>query len=317
MSNTEKVQVLKSVFGTPHKTGAEYLFHCPKCKHHNRKLSINVEKDKFKCWICDWSGSSISRAIRKYGSHLQRERWQTLVGQVDISSFQEIMEGLLTPEEDVIHHDVPLPEEFISLANKNLEITAIPAYNYLIRDRGLTHKDIVRWKIGCCVEGPYAGRVIIPSFSNSGDVNYFIARTYDDNYRKYLNPPVSKDVVFNELYVDWKNDLSIVEGVFDAIIAQNAVPLLGSVVKENSYLFQEIVKHDTPVYIALDSDAEKKAMHLIKQLMSYDVEIYKVNISPYNDVGEMSQDEYLQRKNKAQEMHPGMYISDQIKALFA
>ena len=35
------------------------------------------------------------------------------------------------------------------------------------------------------------------------------------------------------------------------------------------------------------SNAEKKALNLIKKLLTFDIELYKVNIAPYSDVGEM------------------------------
>ena len=34
--------------------------------------------------------------------------------------------------------------------------------------------------------------------------------------------------MFNELFIDWNSDLVLVEGVFDALVAGNAVPILGS-----------------------------------------------------------------------------------------
>ena len=142
-----------------------------------------------------------------------------------------------------------------------------------------------------------------------GKVNYFVARTYNGGWKKYMNPPVSRNIVFNELYVDWEDDLSIVEGAFDAITASNAVPILGSSLREDSKLIQKIVEHDTPVYIALDPDAEKKAMTLIKKLLSYDVELYKVCIHPYSDVGEMSKGEYQKRKSESVRMTPQSFLN--------
>ena len=65
---------------------------------------------------------------------------------------------------------------------------------------------------------------------------------------------VAKDIIFNELYLDFDQDLVIVEGAFDAVIAgPNAVPILGSTLRENSKLFQLIVKNDTPIYIGNDT----------------------------------------------------------------
>ena len=114
-----------------------------------------------------------------------------------------------------------------------------------------------------------------------------------------MNPPVSKNIIFNELYTDWSSDISIVEGVFDAIIAGNSVPILGSTLHEKSALFRKIVESDPPTYIALDTDAEEKATQLIKKLIEYDIEVYKVDIHPYSDVGEMSKEIYQYHKKSA------------------
>jgi DNA primase len=110
---------------------------------------------------------------------------------------------------------------------------------------------------------------------------------------------VSKDVIFNELSIDWSSDVTIVEGVFDAIKAKNAIPLLGSTMRENSKLFKEIIKNDPKVYIALDPDAEKKAEKLMKDLLLFDAEVYKIDIPKGKDVGDMSKEEFLDRKSVA------------------
>ena len=78
-----------------------------------------------------------------------------------------------------------------------------------------------------------------PIWAGIGDIgnyaeaylNYFVTRTYDNDWRKYLNPKASRDIVFNHLYLDFDEPLTIVEGVFDAIKAgENSVPLLGSTI---------------------------------------------------------------------------------------
>ena len=45
MSTGRKTAIIKDVFGDCYGSGSEMLFHCPKCDHHKRKLSINIEKD--------------------------------------------------------------------------------------------------------------------------------------------------------------------------------------------------------------------------------------------------------------------------------
>ena len=54
-----------------------------------------------------------------------------------------------------------------------------------------------------------------------GYVNYYVARPYDSSWPRYKNPPASRNIAFNELYIDWNKDLVIVEGTFDAIVAGN------------------------------------------------------------------------------------------------
>mgnify|MGYP005631781647 CR=1 FL=1 len=42
--------------------------------------------------------------------------------------------------------------------------------------------------------------------------HYFVARTYNGDAYKYKNPNASKDIIFNELFIDWNTDLVLVEG---------------------------------------------------------------------------------------------------------
>ena len=304
MPEQEKVKILQTVLGRYLTSGPERLFGCPRCKHHKFKLSVSLSKNKFKCWVCDYAGHSVRRLIRNYGSFTELAEWDRLHGKADISLFDQ----LFTPQEEEPRPDVHLPEEFLSLTAKNLPIVSKPAIKYLA-ERGITREDILRWKIGFCPGGEYGGRVMVPSFAMDGSLNYFVGRTYTNHWRRYDQPAVSRDIVFNHLYVDWDSDLVIVEGVFDAIVAgANSVPILGSVLRENSKLFQEIVKHDTPVYIALDPDAEKKALRLIKQLLEYGIELYKIDIAPYGDVGEMFRDEFRRRKESAMLMDNNSYL---------
>lgn len=306
MYETEKLKIFKDIFGGCHKSGEEYLFRCKKCNHDKRKLSINFDKNVFKCWICDYRGNNLSRLIKRYGSFLQRQEWEKFSTTIDLNSSLEDLFGVEEEkEEEVI---LSLPKEFISLANNNLPLSSLEPRKYL-SSRGVTKADILKWKIGYCPKGEYNGRIIIPSFNEQGKVNYFIARSYGKEWPSYKNPNVSKDIVFNQLYVDFKNDLVLVEGIFDAINAENAVPILGSSLREDSKLFQEILKWDTTVYVALDPDAEKKARYLIKNLLLYGVEVYKIDVTGYKDVGEMTKEEFKKRKQNAKLMTDEEYLS--------
>ena len=314
MSENEKIAILKEVLGQPSKEGdAQLLFHCPKCDHHKKKLSINLEKGYFKCWVCDWSGRNLYRIVRRHGDYNQKQHWKRLTQQIEITNFAEILFG----ENPVIEkkQKIELPHSFVSLVNRNLPNTASAAINYL-ENRGVKKGDIFKWKIGYCSSGEYASRIVIPSFDLGGDINYFIGRTYSGDWLRYTNPKISKDIIFNHLYLDFDEPLTLVEGVFDAIKAgENSVPLLGSTLTENSSLFMEIVKNDTPIYLALDSDADKKTNKLIKLFLKYDIELYNIDIDPYSDVGEMTSEEFACRKDSAAVLDLDNYLLNRIRSI--
>tara|TARA_R110002020_G_C16267785_1_gene770904 strand:+ start:1066 stop:2007 length:942 start_codon:yes stop_codon:yes gene_type:complete len=296
MSERKKLKILKTILGGYFASGEEYLFYCPVCKHHKKKLSINVVKNVYKCWTCSLLGTSIRRLIRKFGDYNHLSQWTELTDEVDLNLFSG---DLFREKEADLPQRIDLPEEFISLANKDLPLTSKNAQLYL-KNRGITKKDVTYWKIGYCPSGPYEERIVVPSFDEEGYCNYYVTRTYTKDWRKYMNPPASRDIIFNELYLDFDSDLVLVEGVFDAIVAgPNSVPLLGSTLRETSKLFQEIVKNDTPVYVALDPDASEKEDRLINKLLNYDIEVHKIAIDNGTDVGEMTKEEFKKRKSQA------------------
>lgn len=263
--------------------------------------------------MCDWSGKNLYRIIRSYGDVNCRYEWRSLTEETEIENFHD---KLFSKKTDVvIKNNLTLPNEFVSLANKKLPKASKIAINYL-ESRGLTKQDMIRWKIGYCTTGKYASRIVFPSFDKDGDLNYFVTRAYDNSWKKYLNPRAQRDIVFNHLYLDFSKSITIVEGVFDAVVAgDNAVPLLGSTLTERSNLFHEIVKNDTPVYLALDPDAKKKTDKIIKLLLKYDVEVYNVDVAPHKDVGEMTKKQFCQRKHSAEVLNLDNYLLSRIKRI--
>ena len=290
MSFDKKINILQDIFGDYHNSGSEYLFLCPKCNHHKRKLSFNIDKNKFQCWVCGWGGNFIYAAVKEFGNFKQKNSWN----QLD-KIFDHSKEGLSQQE---AKQEIKLPKEFISLTTER----SSPVYNapreYLFK-RGISQKDICYWKMGFCVSGEYRNRIIIPSFDIEGNLNYFVARTYIDDWLSYKNPKFKKDLIFNELNLQWEEDVFVVEGSFDAIVAQNAIPLLGSTLREDSFIFNKIVNNCDKIYIALDSDAKKKEDKIIDLFRLYDLQVFKIDIFPFKDVGEMTKEEFIKRKNNS------------------
>ncbi len=310
MSAEDKLDVLKGFLNLSHISRDECLFYCPYCEHHKPKMSVNLDKNVYKCWVCDAKGNNIWRLVRKFGDSSDKRKWRSFEDEVDITdSVYEKIFGAVKEEEEVVE----LPQEFVSLTNRNLLVGGKRAKKYLL-NRGLTDRDIARWKIGYCASGEYKNRVIIPSFNKDGKLNYFVGRSHSDDWMRYKNPMVSRDIIFNELNVDWKERVCLVEGIFDAVKAgTNSIPLLGSTLNERSKLFQKIIENDTIVYLALDPDADKKSMEMIKAFLSHGIEVHTVDISGYEDVGSMSKEIFARRFKKAREITSDVYLHDSIR----
>jgi len=232
----EKIEILKNFLRLSHISRDEFLFYCPYCEHHKPKMSVNLGKNAYKCWVCDTKGNNIWRLVRKFGAPSDKRKWGALENRVDVA--ESIYEKIFgTPEEGLVEN-VELPKEFVSLTSKELLVGGKKAKKYLL-NRGMTERDIARWKVGYCDSGEYEGRVIFPSFNYAGKLNYFVGRSHSGDWMKYKNPTVSRDVIFNELNIDWKEKVCLVEGIFDAVKAGiNSIPLLGSTLNEKSVLFQ-------------------------------------------------------------------------------
>ena len=289
---SEKLKLLKKALGHCWSNDDEHQFHCPKCNHHKLKLSINIEKDVFKCWICDYSGTRISPLIRRFAPAYYAD-WRRLAGEVDLSRYDAIFEDKAPEPSQVID----LPENFQTLTGEKTKLKK-RALDYLY-SRGFADGDILTWKIGFCNYGEYQDRVIVPSFDDDGNVNFFVARSYTDDWMKYKNPRVSKDIIFNDLNIDWADDVILVEGVFDAMKCKNAVPLLGSTLRETSRLFQKICEYKPDVYLALDEDVKGKEFGIAKRLREYGIKVMSIDTTGYSDIGEMPQEVAEQRKQNA------------------
>jgi len=303
-ADAQKKRILDEILGKPYKQGKEYLYPSRCCAHHKPKLSVNFAKNAFKCWACDHRGSSLRRLVRRWGDVSHISRWKDFDADIELGD----LDNLFAKEEE-IKQRIDLPNEFQTLTGRSHPPSSRIVFNYL-RKRGISEKDILYWKIGYCGSGEYKNRVILPSFDEDGYCNFFTSRAYDPNmWPPYMNGPGNKDIIFNELLIDWEREVTLVEGVFDAIVAgENSIPILGSTLREDSKLFRKIVVNDTPVLLGLDEDAQKKALRLVRALLSYDVEVRLLDTSGYKDIGEMPEEVFRTRKDKATFIDSDAYL---------
>jgi len=297
---TEQLKILRNILGDFYKSGNESLFHCPYCKHHKKKFSINIDKNAYQCWICGQGGKDIYRIVRRFGSYKQKDRWRELMDIApELTRFGVNMFNAIKGEDIEETQIITLPRAFKTLSEPSGSRPYRQALSYLTK-RGITQQDVLWWRMGYCAEGEYKNRIIIPSFDIHGNINYYIARSFDGHPRRYLNPPASRNIIFNELMINFDKEIVIVEGVFDALKAgRNAIPILGSMLTEKGRLFKRIVENDTPVILALDPDAKKKSQRIKNLFLKYGIEVREVNIQGYEDVGEMTKEEFKLILNKA------------------
>jgi DNA primase len=258
--------------------GNEQAHHCPFCNHHKKKLQVNLDTQRWHCWVCDSKGRSIQSLLRKLNVELR-----------DIAVVKDVYGD--EPEYDTKEEYVAklqLPSEFKQLHFKPKGIN--PSYNqalHYLNKRGITKADIVKYNIGYCEDGVYGGRVIVPSYDENGDLNYFVARSfYEDEKMKYKNPPISRDVIVFDGMVNWNEPITLVEGVFDSFsVKRNVIPLLGKFLlsKLKNKILEKGVKDVT---IMLDADAVEDSTKHTDWFMKNGIKVRNI-IPTDKDAGEM------------------------------
>ena len=248
----------------------ESAFHCPFCNHHKKKLQVNFDTQKWHCWVCNAGGHKIGILLRKINAPKQI-----------ISEVLKILgdyKGVKYEKDEKTEYNVSLPQCYKPLWKPSTDPLYTNAISYLKR-RGIGSIDILRYSIGYCSSNGYSNRIIIPSYDVDGKLNYFIARDMFPNSKfKYKNPPMSKDTVCFEMFVNWNEPIILVEGVFDAIaIRNNAIPLLGKF-PSKTLVMRLVEKQVKKIYVALDEDAKQDAIKLSKFLMDYGIETYLLNM---------------------------------------
>ena len=272
MVNELLVNLVNSILGIGKRTSKGNIsYHCPFCNHHKLKLEINFTENKeginpWNCWVCNTKGKKLYYLFKKLKASPEK--------------FQEL--GKLTKtnikvDDIIVEEKIELPKEFKSIINNN-DIIAKKAYKYL-KERNVTNEDIIKYNIGYCAFGKYKNMVIIPSYDENGELNYFISRSFEkDAFIKYRNPDCSRDIIAFELFINWSSPLILCEGAFDALaIKRNAIPLLGKNLQKT--LLKKIITSEVEkIYIALDTDAIRQALQHCEYLMNQGKKVYLVEL---------------------------------------
>ena len=252
------------------KKANEYMYWSPFTSHHKPKLQINTQTQKWHCWVSNQGGHKLYQLFKKLKATSEQFNELTdLVGG---------FHSLSSNREKVKENIVRLPKEFKSLWSNGSSIIGKHSRVYL-NNRNVSNGDILRYGIGYCEEGMYSNRVIVPSYNSDGELNYFVGRDIYEGGFKYKNPPVSKDVIGFDLFINWNEPIVLCEGVFDAIaIKRNAIPLFGKTIPKSlkRKIYEKKVKE---IYILLDKDAISDAIKITDDLMKNGINVYFVSLS--------------------------------------
>lgn len=265
MSSSFVIDSLSKLFKQkPHiqKGGEEILVFCPKCHHHKRKLNINTQTGFYQCWVCGFSGKSFSTLLKKINA--PKEYYDILCK--DKSKITYIIKEEKT---------LSLPVEFKPLYKSNTETSYKHALNYCF-NRNITIHDIVRYNIGYCTSGPFANRIIIPSYDKNTNLNFYCGRDFYESKLKYRLCDGSKDIIGFELFTNFNYEITLVEGVFDAMsVKYNAIPLFGKTLSK--HLRIKLIENKPPrVNVLLDNDALASSLKICEFLIQNNIETYLV-----------------------------------------
>jgi len=313
VTDSQKINFLKKVFGFTKvsRDGSNVAVKCPACKEKKGKFSINVSNWMCHCWICGVKSRNIYFILKKHIS-------------INVASSFAKEFGL--PKDARKHsepdqaeeEEVKIPDGFILLSEyleKDPDIRDV--IGYCMR-RGLTRRDMRFFRVGTAKNLEFRRRVIIPSFDNMGNVNYFVSRTIDPKgYPKYANSKARKmEIIFNEMNINWKKELVLVEGPFDLFkSSENSTCLLGSKLPVSCKLFRKIVENKTPVVLALDEDMQRESCKIATLLSSYGCQVKIFPPIPGRDIGDMSKKEFKEKMNQLRQWESDSTLRFKIQSL--
>lgn len=264
------LSTLQSVVGTSEQAKDDnFKFYCPFCNHRKKKLEVNLSSQKWNCWVCNTRGKSIYSLLKRLNADKSK---YSVLNEVydDTNTF------LQYKAEESEEERLTLPEEFRPLHIKPSSMIHIGYSNarHYLKKRGIGMDLIKKYNIGYCERGRYGGCVIIPSYDENHQLNYFVARSYNEESGfTYLNPPVGRNVIMFADQINWNEPITLCEGAFDAIaLRRNAIPTLGVVIptKLMNAIFMNGVKQINMFY---DRDAQERSLYYTNYFISNNINV--------------------------------------------
>lgn len=255
-------------------------YNCPYCAEENCGIvdnkyncCINYKCGTYHCWKCGNSGK-VSKIIKIYGGYDKLEEYKNCLKEIKSCRMYSLSNNNFDNNVDLLSNEdsLSLPNDYIPLWQNNT-LMAKEAIEYLAKRRigqELIKKHNIGYVGSLSKDYKMRNRIIVPSYNEFGELNYYIARDYSGKQSnfKYMNPKIPKtQYIFDENMINWYEDITLVEGVFDHMVIPNSIPLLGKKLERTDAVYKSIVnKSMANINILLDDDAIHDAKCLYRNL---------------------------------------------------
>lgn len=284
---------------------SQYQFNCPECAEENggepdgkTNLEVSFSLGRCHCWKCGYSGP-LSRLVRDYGGTELLKDYYATVKDIKESKYYNI--GLFKDmaENAYLNDYIKLPDTFTKIDLKTCRKKKLVEY---LNKRRITQDIIDLHNIGYTTwdeeKSNLRNRIIIPSYDNAGDLNYWVGRDFTGNEKrmKYWNSKNDKnEIVFQESLIQWDATIYLCEGALDCLYYPNSIALLGKTLSKDTKIFQELYdKARANIVICLDGDTELKETKRLYNLLNIGRLRGKIRYLrlgtdeiPYKDFGEI------------------------------
>lgn len=258
-------------------TGGEIAMRCPRCSPHHdnrrRTLSINTQNDRWQCFRCPdgFKGrkKQLGRLLKELGLEHLTPMMEADEVLIEDDSLEKIRRRLLMGEPEPASSDSIRPLQLPEHYRTDWDSTTMGRmlYRYLVQERRLDEEVILKYRLGYCANGPYAGGIVLPVFMRRVLRFWQVRRVMlNDNAAKYDSPKVDKrSVLFDYDSIEPEN-VVVVEGVFDKLaLGGSGVAILGKqITDEQIALLQK--KSVKTVTVLLDGEAWREAKQLAYEI---------------------------------------------------
>lgn len=254
----------------------QYQFNCPYCADEKGgvdgkyNMEISFSLGKFHCWSCGSAGP-ISKLIRQRGGQSLFEEYRSIINDIKENKYYNL--DMFKDNADIFEEKyLRLPKTFEKINLATCRDKELKAY---LEKRRISQEIIDYYNIGHTTwdeeDWTWRNRIIFPSYNASGDLNYYIGRTYrsKDKRNKYKNCDADKNkIILHEDKIQWDSDIYLVEGAIDCIYYPNSISLMGKFISKDTELYNKLRERaNANIIICLDGDTTVDEVKRIYKLL--------------------------------------------------